>query len=119
MWVPHLPECRSQCSVLWCLTLYSGIARVLQVLVGVMEGQKLPVLNQGHPAIRVPGKRDSVMGHLKSILVAQCDEQRTSTLMVILPQDQISVSLRRKRHFLLSAHHRFIFAFPPYWFIRN
>jgi len=56
------------------------------ILVGVMEGQKLPVLNQGQgdPAIRVPGKRDSVMGHLKSILVAQCDEQRTSTLMVIL-----------------------------------
>jgi len=51
------------------------------------------------------------MGHLKSVLVAPCDAQSTSPLMVILPQDQISDSLRRKHHFLLSAYHRFILLF--------
>jgi len=78
-----------------------------------MENQKLPLLNQGQGdlAIRVPGKRDSVMGHLKSVLVAPCDAQSTSPLMVILPQDEISDSLRRKHHFLLSAYHRFILLF--------
>ena len=56
------------------------------VPVGVMENQTLPVLNQGQGdlAVRVPGKRDSVMGHHKSILVALCDEQSASPLMVIL-----------------------------------
>ena len=88
---------------------------------GDIKNRKLPVLNQGQRdlAITMSGKRDRPMGHLKTILVAPCDEQSTSPLRVILRQNWISDSLRRKHHFLLSAHHRFIFAFSSYWFTKS
>ena len=51
--------------------------RVCTVLGGHIKNRKLPVLNQGQRdlAITMSGKSDMLMGHLKTILVAQCDEQ--------------------------------------------
>ena len=56
---------------------------MLTVIVRVIEIRKLPVLNQGESdlEITVSGKRDSVMGHFKTILVVACDGQ--SILMVL------------------------------------
>ena len=59
-------------------------AKLNYVLVGVIEIQKLPVLNQGQRDLpmTMSGDRDSVMGHLKK-LVALCDGQSTRALMLI------------------------------------
>ena len=48
------------------------------VLVGVIENRRLPVLNQGQSdlAITMSGKRDRVIGHPKTILVATKKDQQ-------------------------------------------
>jgi len=44
-----------------------------------IKNQKLPVLDKGrsYPVITMSGKRDGIIGHLKTILVVQCDWQGT------------------------------------------
>jgi len=61
------------------------------------------------------------MRHLKTKLVAPCDEQSTSIFMVILPQDQIPDSLGRNiiSYYPHVVAQRFIFALSSYWLIKN
>ena len=72
------------------------------VLVGAIEIQKLPVLNQGQSdlAITMSRKRDSIMGHSKKILVVACEGQSTLTVM---QYGTSGLSSLRKTHYCFSA----------------
>ena len=85
------------------------------VPVGVIEIQKLPVLNQGQGnlAITMSGKKESIMGRLKTIIAVVCDEP--STLMVM--QYFRTGFLGKETSLLLTMG--FVFAFSSYWFYQK
>jgi len=62
----------------------SCILGLLIMYMGDIKNQKLPALNQVQRdlAIALSGKRAFLMGHLKTVLVAPCDEQSTIPLLV-------------------------------------